>query len=68
MQGISVVPIYTNFLSVNYQLNVISEFKNKGGLPFNEVLSNEEIMRHLDEIDYRERIYTPAVTIQALLS
>ena len=68
MQGISVVTIYTNFLSVNHQLNVISEFKNKGGLPFNEVLSNETIMRHLDDIDYRERIYTPPVTIHALLS
>lgn len=62
------MPIYTNFLSINHQLNVISEYKNKVGLPFNEVLSNETVMRHLDEIHHRKRIYTPAVTVHALLS
>lgn len=62
------MPIYTNFLSVNHQLNVISNFKNKGSLPFNEVLSKEEIMKHLEDIDLRVRIYTPEVTLWALLS
>ena len=57
------MPIYTNFLSVNHQLNVISNFKNKGSLPFNEVLSKEEIMKHLEDIDLRVRIYTPEVTL-----
>ena len=60
--------INTINLSGNHPKLILSGLKNSGGLPFNTVLSNEIIARSMKEIAYRERIFTPDVTLWTFLS
>ena len=50
--------------------SVLQELKKADGLPFRELLCEElitEILKHF-EVEFRDRIYTPIVTLWALLS
>lgn len=60
--------ICTSFLSVNHQLKIISKLKNSKDLPFSEVLTKEDLSRHIKNMKYRERIFSPEVTLWAFLS
>ena len=60
--------ICTSFLNVNHQLKVISKLKSSKNLPFSEVLSKEDLSRHIKTMKYRERIFSPEVTLWAFLS
>ena len=60
--------ICTSFLSVNHQLKVISKLKNNINLPFSEVLTKEDLSRHMQGMKYRERTFSPEVTLWAFLS
>lgn len=60
--------ICTSFLSVNHQVNVISRLKNSKELPFSKVLTKEDLSRHMQDIKYRERTFSPEVTLWAFLS
>ena len=60
--------ICTSFLNVNHQLKVISKLKSSQNLPFSEVLSKEDLSRHIKTMNYRERIFSPEVTLWAFLS
>ena len=60
--------ICSSFLSVNHQINVISKLKNSKVLPFSEVLTKEELSRHMQKGKHRERTFSPTVTLWAFLS
>ena len=60
--------ICTSFLSVNHQVKVKSELKNSKSLPFSEVLTKEDLSRHMKNMTYRERTFSPEVTLWAFLS
>jgi hypothetical protein len=47
---------------------IITDFKNSPELPFNKVLTAEEINKTMDKLPYRNRIFTPSVTLWAFLS
>ena len=46
------------------------ELESAGGLPFRELLSGERILAALERagVEFRDRIYTPMVTLWAFLS
>ncbi len=48
----------------------IENLESSGGLPFRELLSAETIMAAVEDagVEFRERIYTPMVTVYAFLS
>jgi hypothetical protein len=60
--------ICTSFLNVNHQVNVISKLKNSKALPFSEVLTKDDLSRHMQNIKYRDRTFSPEVTLWAFLS
>ena len=60
--------ICTSFLSVNHQVKVMSKLKNSKNLPFSDVLTKEDLSRHIKNMKYRERIFSPEVTLWAFLS
>lgn len=60
--------ICTSFLNVNHQVNAISKLKNSKALPFSQVLTKEDLYRHMQNIKYRDRIFSPEVTLWAFLS
>lgn len=60
--------ICTSFLNVNHQLKVVWNLKSSKNLPFSEVLPKEDLSRHIKDIKYRERTFSPEVTLWAFLS
>jgi len=60
--------ICTSFLSVNHQIKIKSEIKNSKALPFSEVLTKADLSRHMENVTYRERTFSPEVTLWAFLS
>ena len=58
----------SNFLPNHQQLSVISNLKKSEELPFSEVLSKEEIEKHVKKIKHRDRIFAPHTTLWAFLS
>ena len=52
----------------NHPKSVLSNFKTKQGLPFNEVISSQLIAENMEGIDYRERFFTPDITLWTFLS
>ena len=60
--------ICTSFLNVNHQLKVISTLKSNKNLPFSEVLTKEDLSRHIKTMKYRDRSFSPEVTLWAFLS
>lgn len=60
--------INTTFLNNNQPKSILTELKTANKLPFSEILSSEYIANHVATIDYRERIYSPEITIWSFLS
>jgi hypothetical protein len=52
----------------NHPKFVLSSLKVAPGLPFSEVLPAEGLFEEIKNIEYRDRIYTPDVTVWAFLS
>jgi len=68
MQRIRVVTICTSFLSVNHPKTLVKQLKNGKHLPFSEVLTKDDLSRHMKTMACRNRIFTPEVTLWAFLS
>lgn len=62
------MPINTTNFFTRHEKSFINGMRKSSGLPFGELLSTESIGRHLAEYQYRERTFTPAMTIFAFLS
>lgn len=60
--------INTTLLTCNHSKSVVAQLKNSDSLPFSEVLSAECIANTFQDIDYRERIFTPDIIIWGFLS
>ncbi len=58
----------SNYLQNHQQLRIISNIKKSEELPFSEVLSKEEIEKHLKKIKHRDRVFSPSTTLWAFLS
>ena len=48
--------------------SILQELKSQPGLPFSNILSEEEINSYLFEGGQRDRVFTPTVTLNCLLS
>ena len=57
----------TIFSEVKHK-EIISNLKNNPELPFSNVLPKKEIIQKMEDLTYRERIFTPDVTLLAFLS
>ena len=58
-----------NIFSNTTKEEIISNLKNSVELPFKEILAKEDIKQMMQEsVSYRERIFTPDVTLWAFLS
>lgn len=57
-----------NTLLIKRQQSVFWDLKTNKGLPFYEVLSSEMIAEEINALEYRRRIFTPDITLWALLS
>ena len=55
-------------LSPVIRKKIISDLKSSPELPFGNVLSKEEINRKMQNLTFRERVFTPDVTLLAFLS
>jgi hypothetical protein len=56
-----------NTLLVKKQQSVLLDLKTNKGLPFHEVLSSDIISESIETLKYRRRIFTPDITLWALL-
>ena len=55
-------------LSPVIRKKIVSDLKNSTELPFGNVLTKEEINLKMQDLTFRERIFTPDVTLLAFLS
>ncbi len=56
---------------ISRQISILrSQFNQAEGLPFNDILSSEKLLTIIDEEvgDYRNRVYSPLITISAFIS
>ena len=60
--------INTIFSKINHAKSLLTNLKTTEGLPFKEILSSECIVTHVTNIDYRERCFSPDITIWSFLS
>ncbi len=60
--------INTRNLKINHAKFVVKDLKTEEKLPFVDVLSEEVIDKHTKNIFYRERIFSPLITIFTFLS
>lgn len=60
--------IHTRNLKINHAKFVVQDLKIEEKLPFADVLSEETIDQHTKNIPYRERIFSPVITIFTFLS
>lgn len=60
--------ISTTNLEVSHAKSVVANLKSVEGLPFSELLPKEMMDKNMEGIEYRERVFTPDVTLWAFLS
>lgn len=60
--------ICTSFSTKNHQSTIISDLKTANNLPFSELVTKEGIACYMQADNYRERVFTPEVTLWAFLS
>jgi hypothetical protein len=60
--------INTTILTADHPKTVILGLKNKKGLPFHEILSVDSMSDELNRINFRDRFFTPDITLWAFLS
>src|SRR3990167_8341093 len=58
----------TIFSTLNHPKSILSSLKSASGLPFEETLPAEGLSDEIKNIQYRDRVYTPDVTVWAFLS
>ena len=62
-----------NINNINFNFNhqpkfILSSLKTSQGLPFSEVLSEDTIDKGIEDLEYRNRVYSPEITLWAFLS
>lgn len=57
-----------NTLSNRNTKSILSDLKSTAGLPFQNVLSKETIAKSIQDLEYRERFFTPDIILWAFLS
>jgi hypothetical protein len=60
--------INTRNAAINHAKFVVEDLRKDKALPFTDVLSVEVISKHTENISYRERIFSPLMTIFTFLS
>lgn len=58
----------TNFNFNHQSRSILSQLKSTQGLPFCEALSQETINKGIEDLEYRNRIYSPEITLWTFLS
>ncbi len=53
---------------VNHVKSTLKKLQSSKELPFTDVLSQISINEKISELDYRDRVFTPDLTVFALLS
>lgn len=54
--------------TINSTQFLLDEIRSRDELPFQDVLSNESLKKHLSKVAYRDRIFTPELTLYGFLS
>jgi hypothetical protein len=62
------MPTNTILSTSNHPESVLTSLKSAPGLPFKEILSAEVLSEEIKNIEYRDRFYTPDITLWAFLS
>lgn len=60
--------ISTTFSMTNHPKSILFSLTCAEGLPFKEILSAESMSEEINNIEFRDRFYTPDVTVWAFLS
>lgn len=60
--------INTRNLSSNHAKFVVKNLREEKNLPFSDILSAEAISKHTENVSYRERTFSPLITIFTFLS
>jgi hypothetical protein len=60
--------IHTINSNINHVKSVLKKLQSSNELPFMDVLSQESINEKVKELDYRDRVFTPDLTLFAFLS
>ncbi len=60
--------INTTKSTINHAESILTTLRSSNDLPFQDVLSPDEIYKHIASIPHRSRIFTPELTIFAFLS
>lgn len=53
---------------INHPKSALSQLKKMEGLPFHEVLSSEIIKESIETLEYRDRVFSPDITLWTFLS
>lgn len=56
------------FSNTSHPKSILSELKTAKDLPFSKILSSESIAKNIENLEYRERIFSPDVTLWMFLS
>lgn len=56
------------FPNLNHPKSIFSDLKSAKGLPFQNILSKEAIAESMQDLEYRERFFTPDIILWAFLS
>ena len=56
------------YSGLNQQSDILNKLQSSEGLPFANILYEEIISASMEDLDYRNRIFTPDVTLSAFLS
>ncbi len=62
------VSINTIFQNVNHPKSVLNQLKTSDGLPFKDILSAHAIAKNIESCNFRNRIFSPDVTMWGFLS
>ena len=60
--------INNTFLNANHPKSILRQLKSADGLPFKQVLSPEMIAKNIGNYNFRDRIFSPDITLWDLLS
>lgn len=60
--------IHTTAATANHAKSIINEIRKSNQLPFQDILPAESISRRLANLEYRDRTFTPEMTIFAFLA
>ena len=56
------------FLRTNHPKSILKVLKSNKDLPFKEILSPELINQCLENVEYRQRVFSPDITLWTFLS